>query len=139
MVDKNLVLKKIKELQQRQVEIEEFKSITIDQYKKDWKIQRIVERTLQIMIEICIDISNHIISDNKYRIPQNNAESFEILFENNIINKKLKDTMKKMVGFRNIIVHEYFEIDPEIVVNILKSKLDDFKKFEKAVIKFLKG
>jgi len=139
LVDKNLVLKKIKELQQRQVEIEEFKSITIDQYKKDWKIQRIVERTLQIMIEICIDISNHIISDNKYRIPQNNAESFEILFENNIINKKLKDTMKKMVGFRNIIVHEYFEIDPEIVVNILKSKLNDFKKFEKAVIKFLKG
>ncbi len=91
------------------------------------------------MIEICIDISNHIISDNKYRIPQNNAESFEILFENNIISKKLKDTMKKMVGFRNIIVHEYFEIDPEIVVHILNSKLDDFKKFEKAVLKFLKG
>ncbi|MEK7789095.1 MAG: HepT-like ribonuclease domain-containing protein, partial [Planctomycetota bacterium] len=61
MVDKNVVLRKISELETYQKQIEEFSDITIQEYKSDWKLQRIIERTLQMMIETCVDIAHHII------------------------------------------------------------------------------
>jgi len=69
LVDKELILKKLSEIEEHLQELEEFKNISIDDYRKNWKIQRIVERTLQILIEICIDVANHIISDEKWRVP----------------------------------------------------------------------
>lgn len=138
MVDKNILFRKIADLEQRIKEITEFSKITQEEYESDWKVQRIIERTLQIMIEICIDISNHIIADNKYGIPQSYADAFIMLYRNKIIDRKLKDTMIKMVGFRNIIVHEYFKIDPKIVVNILQNNLKDFDKFKTAILKYVK-
>ncbi|GAB4442182.1 MAG: hypothetical protein OHK0040_13270 [bacterium] len=61
-----------------------------------------------------------------------------MLYQNKIIDSKLKETMIKMVGFRNIIVHEYFKIDPKIVVNILRNNLKDFDKFKKEILKYVK-
>lgn len=69
MVDIPLILKKLSKLEEYYKQIEEFKGITLNEYSNDWKIQRIVERTLQIMIETCVDIANHIIADNKLCIP----------------------------------------------------------------------
>jgi uncharacterized protein YutE (UPF0331/DUF86 family) len=69
LVDKELILKKLSEIEEHLQELEEFKNISIDDYRKNWKIQRIVERTLQILIEICIDVANHIISDEKWKVP----------------------------------------------------------------------
>jgi len=69
LVDIPLILKKLSKLEEYYKQIEEFKGITLNEYSNDWKIQRIVERTLQIMIETCVDIANHIIADNKLCIP----------------------------------------------------------------------
>lgn len=71
MVDKNLILRKISELEEYISQLEELKNdISIEKYLKDWKIQRAIERTLQISIELCVDIANHIISDEKWRVPK---------------------------------------------------------------------
>ena len=63
MVDKPLVLRKLTELDEYLKQMREFSSVTLKEYSRDWKVQRIVERTLQMMIETCADIANHIISD----------------------------------------------------------------------------
>ena len=76
MVDKNLVLRKLAELEEYLNQIMEFSSIDLKTYSEDWKVQRIVERTLQIMIEICADISNHIIADESLRVPTSYADIF---------------------------------------------------------------
>lgn len=103
LVDKALILRKISELETYQKQIREFSDITLADYKEDWKTQRIVERTLQMMIETCADISNHIISDAGMRIPVSYADTFKILLENNVIDKELFSIMEKMAKFRNII------------------------------------
>lgn len=136
MVDKSLVLRKIADLEAHLNQIREFSNITAKKYHQDWKAQRIIERTLQMMIEICTDIASHIISDKGYRTPQTYADTFKVLYENKIINKSLSANMEKMAKFRNIIVHSYDKIDAAIVVNILKKHLKDFAHFKETIIRF---
>ncbi len=137
MVDKTLLLRKLAELEEYLEQIREYANISVEQYSKEWRTQRIVERTLQIMIESCADIAGHIISDRGYRVPTSYADTFRVLYEKDILTKDLFETMEKMSKFRNIIVHHYDRIAPEIVVNILKKDLDDFLTFKNVVIKLL--
>ena len=138
MVDKTLILRKLAELEEYLGQIKEYASITVNRYSKDWKAQRVVERTLQMMIEICADIAGHIISDKGYRVPATYADTFRVLYENGILNKDLFETMKKMAKFRNIIVHHYDKVDTEIVIGILKKDLKDFSAYKDAIINTLK-
>ena len=69
MVDKAVVLRKLSELETYLLQVREFCGITLQVYKTDWRTQRIVERTLQMMIETCADIANHIVSDRGMRVP----------------------------------------------------------------------
>ncbi|MBE7445823.1 MAG: DUF86 domain-containing protein [Planctomycetia bacterium] len=62
MVDKPLILRKLTELDEYLKQVGEFSSVTLEEYSRDWKVRRIVERTLQMMIETCADIANHIMS-----------------------------------------------------------------------------
>ncbi len=136
MVDKSLVLRKIAELEIHLNQINEFSNITVKKYLEDWKAQRVIERTLQMMIEICMDIASHLISDKGYRTPQTYADTFKVLYENKIINKSLTAKMENMAKFRNVIVHSYDKIDATIVVNILKNNLKDFARFKETIIRF---
>jgi uncharacterized protein YutE (UPF0331/DUF86 family) len=138
VVDKALILRKLAELEEYLGQVKEYASISIDQYSKDWKAQRIVERTLQMMIETCADVAGHIISDKGYRIPTTYADTFRVLYENDMLNKELFETMEKIAKFRNMIVHHYNKVDAEIVVGILKKDLKDFSAFKDAIINILK-
>jgi len=62
MVDKTLVLRKLAEIDQYLLQVKEYAGISLEQYESSWKTQRIIERTLQMMIETCVDIAGHIIS-----------------------------------------------------------------------------
>ena len=137
MVDKTLLLRKLAELEEYLGQIKEYVNVSAEQYSKEWRIQRIVERTLQMMIESCADIAGHIISDRGYRIPTSYADTFRVLYEKDILTKDLFETMEKMSKFRNIIVHHYDRIDSEIVVNILRKGLEDFLMFKKSIVNLL--
>jgi len=137
LVDTPLIFRKLSELETYYKQIKEFQHITYDTYVSDWKTQRIVERTLQIMIETCTDIANHIISDEQLRTPVTYSDTFKVLCENNIIPVDLFDIMVKMVKFRNIIVHQYERVDSQIVIVILKKHIDDFIYFKNAIVKYL--
>jgi uncharacterized protein YutE (UPF0331/DUF86 family) len=137
VVDRTLILRKLAELEEYHRQMKEYAGIALEQYSQDWKIQRIVERTLQMMIETCVDIAGHIISDQRYRVPTSYGDSFRVLLENNIVGKALFEKLEKMARFRNLIVHHYEHIDPEIVLGILKRNLDDFLEFKDSIVTFL--
>ena len=138
MVDKTLILRKLAEIEEYLGQVNEYASMTVDRYSKDWKAQRVVERTLQMMIETCADVAGHIISDKGYRVPSTYADTFRVLYENGILNKDLFETMEKMAKFRNIIVHHYDKVDTEIVVGILRKDLNDFSAYKDAIINIIK-
>jgi uncharacterized protein YutE (UPF0331/DUF86 family) len=138
MVDETLILRKLSELDEYYKQITEYKKITISQYSGDWKVQRIIERTIQMMIETCVDIAGHIISDKGFRIPKSYSDTFLVLRENDILGKELFSSVDKMAKFRNIVVHHYDKVDAEIVVGILKKDLKDLMGFRDAIVSFLK-
>ena len=137
MVDKPLLLRKLSELDEYLKQIQEFSSVTLEEYSRDWKVQRIVERTLQMMIETCADIANHIISDRGYRIPDNYGDTFRVLHENGVLKKDLFEIMANMARFRNIVVHQYDKVDESIVIGILRNYLNDFEVYRDAIIRIL--
>jgi uncharacterized protein YutE (UPF0331/DUF86 family) len=137
LVDKLLIGRKLAQLDTYLDQIREFSKISIAAYKSDWKMQRIVERTLQMLIELCIDIANHIISDEGMRLPSGYADTFTVLMEKEVLNRNLFKTMDKMAKFRNVVVHQYEKIDPAIVVSILHQNLKDFENYKRAIIKYL--
>ena len=139
MVDEALILRKLSQLDEYYKQIKEYENINITDYSSDWKVQRIVERTLQMMIETCVDIAGHIIADAGYRIPSSYSDSFKVLYEEKILSDKLFSALEKMAKFRNIVVHHYDKVDTEIVVGILKKDLKDFKGYKDAIINLLKS
>ena len=139
MVDETLILRKVSELDEYYKQIKEYDKIKIAQYSDDWKIQRIIERTLQMMIETCVDIASHIIADKGYRVPKSYSDTFKVLYEEDIISGELFNSLNKMAKFRNIVVHHYDSVDAGIIVGILKKDLKDFMSFKDAIIGFLKS
>lgn len=137
LVDKPLIGRKLSEMETYLNQVKEFSKISLTTYRNDWKIQRIVERTLQILIELCIDIANHLISDKGMRLPTGYADTLKVLMENKVIGGDLFKRMERMAKFRNIIVHQYEKIDPAIVVSILWRNLTDFEKYKKSIIKYI--
>ena len=137
MVDQTLILRKLSNLEAYLVQIEEYRTISLEAYLNDWKTQRIIERTLQMMVETCSDIAGHIIADRKYRVPTGYADTFKVLEENKVLDKTLAESLSKMAKFRNVVVHDYDQVDGKIVIGILRKYLPDFSSFKDAVVALL--
>ena len=97
-------------------------------------MQRIVERTLHLAIEACMDIADHIVADRRLRVPETGAETFEVLGEAKMLPLGLAEALAKMVGFRNILVHDYAKLDPVIVLRVLGTDLQDLMRFRDAIL-----
>lgn len=137
MVDRDLVRRKLGELAEYVAQVSEYRDVTVERYRADWKTQRIVERTLQMAIEACLDVASHIVADRSLRAPSTHAETFEILVQAGLMSSSLGNAMVEMTGFRNIVVHEYARVDAAIVIRILRGHLEDFRRFETEALRWL--
>lgn len=89
---------------------------------------------LQRACEIAIDIAMYIISNRKLGVPQTKKETFIKLEENNLISKDISTNMQKMVGFRNIAIHDYKQIDEEILADVIENHLKDIVDFAREIL-----
>lgn len=84
---------------------------------------------LIIAIEAAIDICNHIIAKNNLRVPEDYADTFKVMVENQLITEDFSSNLTKMARFRNRLVHRYWDIDTQQLYNILKNNLVDLDRF----------
>ncbi len=89
----------------------------------------IYELNLQRAVQACIDLANVILAKEGLGLPNSYRQSFEILLKHQVIDDELAKKMVAMVGFRNISVHDYEQIKPEIVHKIVSTHLVDFEAF----------
>lgn len=137
MVDRNLIEKKLLLLQTKREELQKFPKKNFEDFKKDLLLQKAVEKMLEELIQICIDIGKHIVSDEHLGIPDSNRGLMDILKEKKIISAPTHELMKKMIGFRNILVHGYDKVDVATVYVSYVKKLKDFDHFLKDITKYL--
>lgn len=106
-------------------------------FVKDPLVYGNAERYLQLAIQAVLDISNHIVADMNLSLPADSTELFELLTKHKVLPIRLSKKLTPMAGFRNILVHEYLEIDRRRVYRVLMNDLGDFEKFIKAVSRLL--
>jgi uncharacterized protein YutE (UPF0331/DUF86 family) len=80
-------------------------------------------------MQAALDIASHIVSERRPGEPQTNRELFTLLQQDHWLSSELTETMQKMVGFRNIVVHGYQSVDPKIMRDIVEHRLDDLLVF----------
>ena len=90
-----------------------------------------------VAIESCIDMCNHIISQNGYRAPEDYADTFRVMAEESMFKKEALDDLVAMAKFRNRLVHLYWEVNIDQFHSILQSRLDDFSMVLASIAKYL--
>jgi len=95
--------------------------------------QRFAEHTLQIAIQCALDVASHIVADDSLGVPATNQELFTILGRYGWLTPALRDTLTRMVGFRNVLVHGNDDVDLDVVEDALRHRLGDLLAFVAAV------
>ncbi|MDD5229123.1 MAG: DUF86 domain-containing protein [Methylococcales bacterium] len=90
---------------------------------------------IQRACEAALDMGQHLIRRDNLGVPQSSRDVFTLLAQANWIDYELAETMKRMVGFRNIAVHDYKKLQLVITVNVITQHLDDFLRYSSAILK----
>ena len=114
MVEKETIVRRLTFLEEYCSDHDEARQNINREKFQDKVVRRYIERTLHMAIEACLDIANHIVSYEGYREPVDNKDIFQVLFEQKILDERLTENLKKMAQFRNVIVHDYIRIQPEM-------------------------
>lgn len=106
-----------------------YKGVSEEKILKDINLKGALERYLYLAVQSTIDLAEAVLSYKKFRKPTTMSEVFYILGEEDIIDQDLASKLANMVGFRNIIAHDYEELNYDIVFAVLKERLKDIEKF----------
>ena len=90
-----------------------------------------------VAIESCIDMCNHIISRNGFRVPDDYADTFRVMAEEGVLKNEILDDLVAMAKFRNRLVHLYWEVNNDQLHSILTSRLSDFKMVLTSISNYL--
>ena len=138
MVDRYVVQARVAKIREDVALLRKIRRLAEERrFVKDPLIYGNAERYLQLAIQAVLDISNHIVADMKLSLPADSKELFDLLAKHKVLSAPLSKRLASMAGFRNVLVHEYLEIDRRRVYRALKEDLGDFEKFIKAVSKLL--
>ncbi|MEZ4714147.1 MAG: DUF86 domain-containing protein [Caldilineaceae bacterium] len=108
----------------------------LDEFIEDFTKVESAKHLLQISIESCLDLAHHIIADEGFRTPRDSYDSFVVLQEEGIIPTEYMPILRQMVSFRNRVVHLYWDVEDEVVYEILQNNLDDFDHYVKYILDF---
>lgn len=137
-IDETLILAKMGKLNQYLKYLNELRKCSLEEFKDDFKISGSAERYLQVAIECVIDIGNEIISSLQLKRPERYRDIPYILAEEGIIPREFAETLASMIGFRDLLVHDYASIDLKLVYEFLQTRPSDFDEFTRHVAKWLK-
>ncbi len=136
MVEKKVVLSKLKELNKYLKQLRKHEGTSKKELEGDLDKLWSVERGLQLCIQIILDIGTHILSEEGVVI-DNYSDIFRELVKLGVIPEGFAKDIKGMAGFRNILVHEYADVDIDIIAKTLNNNLDDFEQFAVYVNNYL--
>lgn len=135
MVDPARVRRLLESLQANRGRLAELGDLPRDRYVDE---QRFAGRYLvQASAQICIDVANHLISSEGWRVPRDFRDAFTVLEERGVLDAGLADRLRALTGLRNRLVHLYEEVDDGLVHQAIRQGLDDLDAFARSVAEFV--
>jgi uncharacterized protein YutE (UPF0331/DUF86 family) len=126
VVDRDVVIAKLDVVERCIARIEEVHSgertelLPVD-------IEDITAINLQRAVQAAIDLATHVVSTESYGTPDSTSDAFTLLERQGVIDSNLAGRLRRMVGFRNIAIHDYQSVDPAIVESIVEQRLGDLR------------
>lgn len=136
-INRDLLTQKLSRLEEiiRRIENMEFSAKELESAPD---IQDLLTFRLIQGVEIIIDIATHLIATLGLRVPESAASSFDVLAQEKIIDKKLAKSLRQAVGFRNLAVHRYADLDFRQLYHDYRHDLEDLKSFVASISGYLK-
>lgn len=137
MIDYKSIATRLDKLGEYVKFLKSYQNISFAQFKKDYTLQGAVCRYFQLAVECVTDIGELLISSLGLRKPKDAKEVITILGENKIISSRFAERFAVVASFRNILVHEYLEIDFKKVHQHLQKDLKDFDFYARCVTQYI--
>ena len=118
-------------------QLSKIKPNTFEEYEKDFKTKAACERYFEKIAEAVLDLALLIIKEKNLQTPEEENEAFEILEKENIMNSNLTKKLKGMRGMRNIIAHQYSDVNDELIYTAISKEIEDDVKAFLEIIKKL--
>ncbi len=134
MIDRDVVFAKVNNIQNALARVHEMTAKDPSKLLTDLNVQDIVVLNLQRAVQSLIDIAAHVVASQRLGIPQTQKDLFKLLQKSHLISEELSLAMQKMVGFRNIAVHDYGALDPHILQSIIENHLGEIEAFYTCII-----
>jgi uncharacterized protein YutE (UPF0331/DUF86 family) len=110
--------------------LERYRSLLAEDDPDPYRRRHLVQTTAQISI----DLANHVIAADGYRVPRDYGDAFRVLAEVGVLEAGLAGRMVSLAGARNLIVHLYAEVDDERLARAVRDGgLDDLSAFAAAI------
>jgi len=126
MTDVALVLKKLARIEAC---VADLQLADLERLKDDVVVERFVLHTLQLAAQAVIDVAAHIVSDDRLGTPRSNAALFELLARHGWIDAAAAQALAQMARFRNVIVHDYDDLDLALIHHIATTRVVDLIHF----------
>lgn len=137
MVNKEIIRRKLIKISEYLQELARLKDISYSDYISDFKHKRSVERLIQLLVDVAVDINAHILVDEGFASPQDAFDSFIRAGQIGVLPSNFAEAIAPATGERNIIVHEYEEIDDALVYDSIKETLKMFNEYRECCLAFL--
>lgn len=131
MTDVDLVLKKLAFIGTCLSELERLAKLEL--LETDVRERRFIEHTLQLAIQACLDVATRIVTDERLGEPKTNHELFSLLAGAGWLDQDLATKLRAAVGFRNILVHGYTDVDPNVIRDVVENHTNDLEEFASIV------
>ena len=131
-----VVLHKLEALEEVLTELKSLGHVSVAQLENEWRTRRAVERDLQILVEIVIDICQRLISLEGRAPATTGRKAVSTCVQMGVLSND--EPYDKMVQFRNFIVHRYERVDIDILVNMVNRRMLDFKQFRNEVLTYVR-
>jgi len=110
-----------------------------DEFETNYTKQDAVTLNIQRAIQQTIDLGAYLVKKYKLGIPKTTKDIFIFLSQKGIISKELSNNLQKMVGFRNVAIHEYTQLKIEILEDIIKNHIFDVITFKNGILEYEKA
>ena len=137
MIDFDRILQRLNFMTIRLNRLKKFESLPLESYLDELDNQLIAERILELITQAAIDINNHIIKKNLNLEEVTGKESFLVLKNHNILSGKLAEELSKSSNFRNLLAHEYLDINDHQVFEIIPKALKQFSLYILEIKKYI--
>lgn len=137
MVKPDKVLSMLGNLRGYREKLEKLAALPPQEFLTDFTKVESAKHLLQVSVEACLDIGHHLIADGGYRPAQDSYDTFVILNEAGILPADFLPTLRRMVSFRNRVVHLYWEVDDPLVHDSVLTGLADLDRFARLIAAYL--